>query len=481
VVAKTEFLEKYLLYELEDIVGEENIVVDRAEMDAQSLDVWWVTRFLLSKETEIPKPLAIVFPRSTQEVVRLVKFANEHRIPLIPRGGGAGDVGGALPINGGIVVDTMKMDKIVALNERSLTVRVQPGIIQNDLEEYLNRKGYTTNHLPASIMTSAVGGFIGTNGTGVLSSRYGKMTDLVHQLTVVLPTGRVFESLPVSRHSTGPDYSRLFFGAEGTFGIVTEAVCKIFPLPETRSFATFLLPSLSEGIEAGRRIMVTGLNPSVMRLYDEKDTNHILKDQFGLKESGSVLLIGFDGYRKVVEAQEEVAYGILESRAGRNLGEQTARAWWEDRYKPYYPPNDYIYYPWMMAVMDTVAPYEDIERIYAEMKAAVEVGFKDHQAEFHAHFSHWYDWGTSFYPSFLLKSYPEDEAEALRLYTKIVSACARAAIRHGGVLNEHHGIGLRLGSMMKEIYGDGYELAETIKRSLDPRNIMNPGKLGLGD
>ncbi len=480
-MARSDFLEKYLLYELEDIVGAENVVVDLAEMDAQSLDVWWVTRFLLSKESEIPRPLAIVFPKSTLEVVRLVKFANEHRVPLVPRGGGAGDVGGAIPINGGIVVDTKKMDKIVSLNERSLTVRVQPGIIQKDLEEYLNRKSYTTNHLPASLSTSAVGGFISTNGTGVLSSKYGKMTDLVHQVTVVLPTGRVFESLPVNRHSTGPDYSRLFFGAEGTLGIVTEAVCKIYPLPEKRSFATFLLPNLSTGIEAGRRIMVTGLNPSIMRLYDEKDTDHILKNQFGLQESGSVLLIGFDGYKKIVESQEEVAYEILGSSEGRNLGEQTAKAWWDDRYKSYYPPNDYIYYPWMMAVMDTVAPYEDIEKIYWEMKATVEVGFKEHQAEFHAHFSHWYDWGTSFYPSFVIKDYPEDEAEALRLYTRIVNACARTAIRNGGVVNEHHGIGLRLGSMMKEIYGDGYELAEKIKRALDPNNIMNPGKLGLGD
>lgn len=481
VVPRTKFLEQYLKFELEDLVGEGNVIDDEAELDAQSLDVWWVTRFLHGKQVDLPKPMAIVFPRDTADVVKLVRFGNEHKIPLVPRGGGAGDVGGVLPINGGIVVDMKRMDRILELNERSLTVRVQPGIIQKDLEVYLNRHGYTANHLPASFTTSAVGGFISTNGTGVLSSKYGKMSDLVHRVTVVLPDGTLFESLPVDRHSTGPDYSRLFFGAEGTFGVITEAVCKIFPVPEERSFATFLLPNLTDGIEAGRKIMTSGLGPSLMRLYDEKDTEHILKNQYGLEESGSVLLIGFDGFKKVVNAQEEVAYEILESMGGRNLGEKTAKAWWENRYRSYYPPNDYIYFPWMMAVMDTVAPYEKIEKIYREMKQAVETDFAEYGAEFHAHFSHWYDWGTSFYPSFVLKSYPEDPDRALRIYTKIVNACVRASIQNGGVVNEHHGIGFRLGALMKEVYGEGYVLAERIKHALDPNNIMNPGKLGLGD
>jgi len=481
-MAHTEFLLAYLKADLEDIVGEENVVTEAAELDAQALDVWWVTRYLKNSPTvRLPRPLAIVFPETTDHVVRLVRFANEHRIPLVPRGGGAGDVGGALPVAGGLVVDTMRMNRILELNERSLTVRVQPGLIQKDLETWLNRRGYTTNHLPASFTTSSIGGFISTNGTGVLSSRYGKMTDLVKAVHVVLPDGTLFRSLPVDRHSTGPDYSRLFFGAEGTLGIITEAVCKIFHLPEARSFGTWLLPSLGEGIEAGRRIMTQGLAPSLMRLYDEVDTAHILKDQFDLAVDGSVLLLGFDGLRSVVDVLVAESAKILAASGAKDLGETTARRWWENRYRSYYPPKDYIYYPWMMAVMDTVAPYEKIEAIYREMKAAVEVGFADYEATFHAHFSHWYDWGTSFYPSFVLKKVPGSEEEALRVYSRIVKASVRASIANGGVVNEHHGIGLRLASLMQEQYGEGYELARRIKRALDPNGIMNPGKLGLGE
>ncbi len=469
-----------LRYELERIVGKEHVVTDEAEIEAQSLDVWWVTRFWKFSNLGFPRPFAILFPSCTEEVVTIVQFCNQYRMPLIPRGGGAGDAGGALPLTGGIVVDMKRMDRVLELNEKSLTVRVQPGIIQKHLEEYLNRRGYTMNHFPASFNTSCLGGFIATNGTGVLSSKYGKLVDMVHQLEVVLPTGRVFRSLPVRLHSTGPDYSRLFIGAEGTLGVVTEALCKIHHLPEKRVFRGYLLSDLSTGIEIGRRIMIGQLDPCLLRLYDQTDSAHIMKGQFNVEAEGCVMLTGFDGVGRVVDAQREVAHELLMAAGARDLGEEPGLNWWNGRYKSYYPPNDYIAYPWMTAVVDTVAAYEDIENIYWSMKAAIEEGFRDRGAVFHAHFSHWYEWGASFYPTFLLKQYPQDKRQALRLFNEIMDAAVGASIQGGGVVNEHHGIGIKNGRLMAEAYGESYELARTIKRALDPNSILNPGKLGLG-
>ncbi|MCX6090619.1 MAG: FAD-binding oxidoreductase [Candidatus Atribacteria bacterium] len=476
-----DYLQEELIHELEKIVGPERVLTDQAEKDVQSIDVWWITRYWFFNREPFPQPFAIVFPECTEEVVRLVRWCNEHQVPYVPRGGGAGDSGGSWAIHGGLVIDLKRMDKILELNKKSLTVRVQSGIIQKHLEEYLNRHGYTMNHFPASFNTSALGGFISTNGTGVLSSKYGKVSDMVHQLEVVLPNGTIFKSLPVRLHSTGPDYSRLFFGAEGTLGIITEALCKIYPLPERRTFRSFILPSLSEGIEAGRKIMVNGLMPCLMRLYDEFDTRHILKNQFGLEQDGCVLMTGFDGLGKIVDAQMEVALDIMQQSGGKDIGEELGNTWWTNRYRSYYPPLDYICEPWMTAVTDTVAPYENIEKIYWEMKKAVEEGFQKWNAQFHAHFSHWYDWGTSFYPTFLIKNVPEDKKEALSIYHALIDACVMASIKNGGVINEHHGIGLRFGRLMKEIYGDNYNLALTIKNALDPDHLLNPGKLGLGD
>jgi alkyldihydroxyacetonephosphate synthase len=482
VLKKINYKVELLKHELGDIVGKENVVVDQSERDCQSVDVWWITRYCMFKGNKFPRPDAIVFPEDKEQVVKIIKYCNEHNLPVIPRGGGANDSGGVTALNGGIVVDTKKMDKIIEINEKSLTVRVQTGILQKHLEEQLNRRGYTMNHFPASINTSTLGGFISNNGTGILSSKYGKLIDMVHQLEVVLPDGQVFKSLPVNHHSTGPDYSKLFIGAEGTFGIITEALCKIYPLPEKRSFMTFLLPNLKEGLEAGRKIMTLGLNPSIMRFYDKRDTNHILKNQYGLKDEGYFFMAGFDGVKKVVDAQSEVAYQIFKDTGGKDLSDEQAWEWWNNRLKSYYPPLDYICEPWLTAVMDTAASYEDIEKIYWEMKSAVEEGFKEYGALFHAHFSHWYNWGNSFYPTFVIKNPPEDEKKALDVYHNMIDACVRTSIENGGIVNEHHGIGLRCGRFMKEVYKDnGYDIAKKIKHILDPKNIMNPGKLGFDE
>jgi len=476
--------EKYkesVVNELKKIFGEEDVVTDQSEIDCQKVDVWWFTRYRMFQSCkDLPQPLAIVFPRNKEQLVSFMKYCNTNKIPVVPRGGGAGDCGGSLAFEGGIVVDTKKMDKILKINEKSLTVRVQPGVLQKHLEEYLNRRGYTMNHFPASFYTSTIGGFVSTNGTGILSSKYGKLIDMVHQLEVVLPNGKIFKSLPVSRHSTGPDFSKLFIGAEGIFGIITEILCKIYYLPEKRTFLSFLLPNLKDGIEVGRKIMMSGLLPCIMRFYDEQDTSHILKNQYKMKGKGCFLMVGFDGLKEVVDIQTELAYKIISETKGKELGDKQAWVWWNNRLKSYYPPLDYVCEPWMTAVMDTIAPYEDIENVYWAMKSTVENKFKEYGALFHAHFSHWYDWGTSIYPTFLIKNVPKDYSKAVNLYENILNACIKAAVENGGVVNEHHAIGLRLGRFMEECYGkESFELIKKIKRALDPNNIMNPGKLGL--
>jgi alkyldihydroxyacetonephosphate synthase len=473
-------LDVTLRRDLEAIVGADGVVTDATEIDAATVDVWWVTRFEFHGGDRLPRPTAIVFPRSREEVQAIVRLANERHVPIVPRGGGAGDSGGSLAVRGGLVVDTKRMDRILAINERSLTVRVQPGILQRHLEDALVARGYTMNHLPASINSSTLGGFVSTNGSGILSSKYGKMGDMVHQVEVVLPTGDLFRSLPVNRHSSGPDLSRLFIGAEGTLGIVTEVLCKIHLLPERRTFMCYLLPNLAQGIEAGRRVMVEGLQPSVMRFYDERDTEHILHKQYDLEGEGCFFLVGFEGRARIVDAQAECAHEIFRDTNGRDLGDAYGWTWWNDRLRSYYPPLDYVCQPWMTAVTDTVAPYEDIERVYAAMKSAVEEGFRDRGAIFHAHFSHWYDWGTAVYPTFLVKDVPTERAEALALYDAILRAATHAALANGGALNEHHGIGVRLGHLLPAAYGeDSFGLLRTIKRALDPGDVMNPGKLGL--
>jgi alkyldihydroxyacetonephosphate synthase len=157
---------------------------------------------------------------------------------------------------------------------------------------------------------------------------------------------------------------------------------------------------------------------------------------------------------------------------GPELGEQ----WWKQRYDFFYPPHCFDL-PKMFGTMDTISTYANIEKIYWAMKQAIEENFP--QATFIAHFSHWFEWGCMIYDRFIVENAPEDPEEALRLHNKIWYTGVRTALANGGVLNDHHGIGMKLGRLMKEQYGPAMQVLEGMKKTLDPNNIMNPFKLGL--
>lgn len=478
---EVDFLHRMIYHELEEIVGIENITTKSVDKDVYPLDVYILPRLWLERGCELPKPDYIVFPESTEQISQIVSLANTYKIPVIPRGGGAGDAGGVLPIYGGIMVDMKKMDKIVSIDEKSLTVTAQTGILQIDLEQPLNDKGYTLNHLPASIYCSSLGGFLVDRGSGVLSTKYGKIDDMVLSLQIVLPTGEIIRTLPVPQHSSGPELNRLFLGSEGTFGIITEATLKIHFLPEERRFRAFVFNDLHSAIETGRKIMTSRLHPCLIRIYDEADTRVWVKSVLGFdREKAAYMIIGFDGFKEVVDAEEKLAADICLEEKAEDLGEEPAKHWWNHRYDFYLPPHTLESSPpYLYGVIDTVATYENIERVYNAMKQAIEETYKEWEVTFVAHFSHWYEWGTIIYPNFIIKNPPKDPHEALRLNNRIWATGVRAALKNGGVVNEHHGIGLKLGKFLKEQYGVGFKVLENIKKALDPNNIMNPGKLGF--
>jgi len=233
-------------------------------------------------------------------------LANIYSIPVTPRGGGAGGLGGGIPFFEGIVLDIKRLDKIINLSEKSLNIKVQTGIMQIDLERYLNNKGYTLNHLPASIYCSTLGGFLSTRGSGVLSSKYGKIEDMVLSLEVVLPTGEIINTLPVPKHSAGPGIENIFIRAEGTLGIITSATSQIYYLPEERYFSGFLFDNLHSALEASREVMINRLEPSFLRVYDEGDTRDVVKKELGINiENGSYVVISFDGFKILHQPKRE--------------------------------------------------------------------------------------------------------------------------------------------------------------------------------
>ena len=478
-MAANDFLKDLIHCEIMDIVGGGDVSVSEVDRYAYSTDYYWIPRMWLDRLQQPCLPDFVVHPESAAEITRLLKVANRFRLPVVPYGGGTGSQGGTIPLIGGIVLDLKKMNRIVEINEKSLTVTAQTGINGQELEWELNRHGLTLAHYPASEYGATLGGYIAARGSGTLSTKYGKAEDMVMSLEVVLPQGEVIRSLPIPNHSCGPDVSHHFVGSEGTLGVITEATMRLDPIPEERRFRSYLFADLATGLEAGRRIMTHRYRPCTIRLYDPPSTQKFIKRVLGLNVEGSFMVTGVDGSKALVDLEEAGIREICESLGGRDLGSEAGETWWKQRYDFYYPPHSPDL-PELFGTIESTTTFDKILPLYEAKKKAIEEGYKEWGATYTGHFSHWFPWGVMVYDRFYIKRPPQDPHEAMQLHNMIWADAARASLASGGVLNDHHGIGLKLGWLMPEQYGTAWQILAGMKKMLDPNGIMNPGKLGFG-
>ncbi len=470
------YLSEMIRSELADAVGDEHVLVDEAEKLAHAVDYYWIAEMWHDRGMPNPTPEFVVRPGTSAEVAKVLRIANTYKIPVTPWGGGSGSQGGALPIYKGIILDLKRLNRIIEVDTVSLAVTVESGISMQHLEWALQKQGYSTMHYPASSHCATLGGFLAHRGTGVLSTKYGKIEDIVMALEVVLPTGEIINTLPVPRHASGPDLTQVFLGSEGTLGVMTRATLKIHPIPECRRFHAFLFRDMTTAMAAGRDIMRSRLRPAVIRLYDAPETKRLIKRVLGIDKTGAYLVFGFDGPHEMVDFELTRACEICRRGEPEDLGTEMGEAWWNHRDKFFYPP--YMFHlPQAFGTLDTVATFANIEKVYWAMKSAVEDNFPG--TAYIGHFSHWYEWGCMLYARFIMEQAPQDPRAATRLYNKVWDMAIRAAIREGGVINEHHGVGLKLGRLMPELYGPAFAVLQGIKKTLDPNNIMNPGKMGF--
>jgi len=471
---------KMMLHELTAIVGSEHVVTQETDRTIYSVDYYWAPRLMIDRGGLPPLPDIVVQPGNVEEVSAVVKFANIYHVPIIPWGGGSGSQGGIMPMYGGIILDLKRLNKITEINEIAGTVTVQAGINGYELESALNLAGWTLPHYPASVHSATLGGYLACRGSGTVSTKYGKAEDMVLSMQVVLPNGDIIQTLPVPNHAAGPGILQLFVGAEGSFGTITEAIMRIERLPDVRRFRSFLFPDLHAGLEAGRNIMLDRLQPLVIRLYDEHSTIKTVRHVLGQDVSeGSYMVIGFDGFEDIVNAQERHAFEIIDRHAGKDLGAEAGQNWWEHRYDFYFPPKA-LDFPWMFGTLDTVATFDKLEKLYWTKKRVLEDTYKDWGLFYYAHFSHWYLWGVMTYDRFIIENPPPDSDEALALHDEVWDLAVKVNLECGGVINEHHGVGLKLSRHVRKQFGASFQVLESLKNTLDPYHLMNPGKMGFG-
>ena len=355
----------------------------------------------------------VVHPETTQEVQEIVKLANKYKIPIIPFAGGSGLCHN--PVFGGIIVDLRKLDRIIEIDEYSHTATVECGIYIGDLEDELNRKGFTMEHFPASYYCSCLGGFIANRSAGRLSTKYGKIESMILGMKIVLPKGDVLITPAVPAHAVGPDLNQLFIGSGGTLGIVTEATIKIFPNPEKRIFRALIFPDLEKGFEAMRKIMQADLQPCLARLYDPIETTSDLfttslvptnlVSKIKKMKGYCYLIIGFDGNAKMVDLQEEQALKICLEQKAEDLGREAGQFFWDHNLDDYYPgferPSRSSQFfshdtPAVGDVYDYIVLHKNMLPVWKEIREKLQSKYKD--SIMYGHFSHWYKTAGMMYP-----------------------------------------------------------------------------------
>ena len=438
-------------------------VVDSDLVDA-SRD-WWPLGMVWATTGRVARMAgAVVRPSSVEEISAVMRLCNEFGIPVTASGGRSGVLGNALPVFGGVVLDCTRFSGIVDLRADDLTVEVLAGTFLDALESTCQAAGYTVGHWPQSIALATVGGSIACRGAGQMSTRYGTMADITKSVTVVLADGRIIETSEFSHSATGPDLTQLFVGSEGALGVIVSACLHIHPMADFRVSAAFAFDSFSAGVDAIRRFVQRGAAPAIVRLYDEVESRR----NFGTADK-HVLILHDEGEAALIEGSWKLMLGECN---GEPMDEALVERWLANRNNVH--SIDALIKDRAPDTMEVTAPWSKLVDIYDATTAAIAAVSGSRTAT--AHISHAYPYGAGLY--FMFGGRPEVN-ERPRWYRDTWNAGARAALAHGGNLSHHHGIGLGRGRFMSEALGSGFDVLEAVKAALDPKGILNPGKLGL--
>ncbi len=245
--------------------------VDRApDAIATASRDWWPLAMIWDDDgTAVTPAAAVVTPNTAAEVAAVARACHDAHVPLTVAAGRSGVCGASMPVHGGVVLDLTALDGIVAVDDMSLVLDVRAGTFGTPLEATLRAEhGVTLGHWPQSIDLSTVGGWLACRSAGQLSTRYGKIEDMVLGLDVVLADGRTLHTGGAPRAAVGPDLTQVFVGSEGTLGIITGARLRVHPVPPAEVRAAFRFTTFVDGLDACRRILRRGATPAVLRLYD---------------------------------------------------------------------------------------------------------------------------------------------------------------------------------------------------------------------
>lgn len=449
----------------------DRVQTERADIVAGTRD-WWARTMVAETSGNPATPQAVIAHASTveqvQAVMRIAAAQGQGRARDVAAPGRDGDGNG---VRVGIVLDLCELNRFIAMDEQSQIVEVEAGMFGDVFEETIQRRhGMTMGHWPSSFGISTVGGWVACRGAGQLSTRYGKIEDMVHGMDVVLADGRLVTVGGYARAAIGPDLQQLFIGSEGTLGVIVRIRFKLHRLPDHGRAIAYGFASFAQGLEACRQILQQGANPAALRLYDALESGV----QFGRSDL-NVLLIADEGAPEIVDAVMAICERVCAPLGERLDGAATLERWLDTRYLTGKSAEGFKKGPGFVAdTLEMCGPWKDLPAIYEEVVAALQAIPGTLAGS--AHQSHAYVDGACLYFSLRGEVAVDQRAQ---WYRAAWDAANAVLLRHGATLSHHHGVGLLRAPYMRQSLGPAFALLEATKRMLDPKNLLNPGKLGL--
>ena len=417
-------------------------------------------------------PEVLVRPVSAQEISKILIYANQEKIPVVPRGMGSGFTGGAVPVKGGILLSLERMNRILKIDEENLMAVVEPGVITGELHRRVKEKGLYYPPDPTSSDFCTIGGNIAEAASGPHSVKYGGTRDYLLGLEIVLPTGELVEiGGQTVKRAVAYDLTRLMVGAEGTLGVVTRANLKLLPLPEHRQGLLAVFPSIQTSAWCISQIIRSKFRPSVLEYMDEASLNIVeAHRRFGLpSEAKSILMIETDGTKRTaLEEAEQIKALCLENHAlwvEMSENEEDQKKIWKAR-----KALSQSLYQLKPAKIneDIVVPRSKIAEMVcglnglSEKHRVIIVSF-GHAGEGNLHVN--------------IMADPKNNDEWGRAQ-QAVREIFELTLKLGGALSGEHGIGLtKMPYLSLEMSPAGIQLLRNIKQAFDPNGILNPGKI----
>lgn len=450
-----------ILNTLRELVDPSRICTDRDTIRFLAHDALHPGR--LAQTASPVQPLCIIQPQNTTEVAAVVQLANTYRTPVIPRGGGSGLMGGAAAVVQSLVLDLNGL-KDICIRPADRMADVGAGVTMRELNQAAAPYGLMCGHDPWTVAIATIGGTISTNSLGYLGGKYGAMGDQVLGVEAVLPTGEILRTRAVEKTSTGPVLHHLFIGAEGCFGIITQATVRLFPLPEARLLQGWEFRDFDTGFAAVNALFTAGLRPGLLDYGDQDPSaNH---------DPPAALLVSYEGPQRVAQAEAEEATRICEQYDGQPLPERETHEFWEQRHaigdayaesraarEPWHAQRPLLDHLHVALPPSAVSTYrrQCLDLLAQHDLQVYQTGLWDHAGLFSVVYS------------------ADDLALLSDMHLDLLRLCQDLQ----GAMEYCHGVGLRLAPLMAREHGEGLELMRRLKRCLDPQDILNPGKLAL--